>query len=300
MKLNIGRVYLPQQPCTAGRLKTLNCRQKMEKRGISIVKTGGDPFTKPHKVKVLVQRLGRWWQCLPRPAYKKVATFEFDFLELCRHRQAYTTLPAEFDLACLQKANARSGDALVKVVVTLTYGKVTLTEPVAEFLHRLGEEGPEGFVLRLNIKTEDQEPQDETEVPEAVKEQGKEENEAMEGKEKTEGKAPFIGRICHCLQCEPLWYWEALPVKPPTAMDTYVDILSAECTVMRNEGKVLLKEKRTCASELAALQAEMDRMEKELDRAEASWTSAGEEEAGDHLEGEFSLIDDELLELLGE
>ena len=65
-------------------------------------------------------------------------------------------------------------------------------------------------------------------------------------------------------------------------------------TVMRNEGKSLLKEKRTCASELATLQAEMDRMEKELDRAEVSWATAGEEEAGEHLEEEFSLIDDEL------
>ena len=226
----------------------------MEKRGISIVKTGGDPFTRPHKVKVLVQKLGRWWQCLPRPVYKKVATFEFEYLELCRHRQAYTTLPAEFDLACLQKANARSGDALVKVVVTLTYGKVTLTEPVAEFLHRLGEEGPEGFVLRLNIRNEDQEPQDEAEDGEEVKEPEKAQNEAVEGQGKTQKP---LGRVCHCLKCKPLWYFEALPVKPPTAMDTYVDIMTAECTVMRNEGKVLLKEKRTCASELAALQAEI-------------------------------------------
>ena len=265
----------------------------MQRHAICIVKTGGDPYTKPQKVKVGVQKLGRWWQCLPRPAFKKVATFEFEFSELWYRRQAYTTLPADFDLARLQNTKDRSEDALVKVVVTLTYRKVALTEPVAEFMRRLGEEEERGFVLRLNIKGEDQQPQDEAEGEEAVKGEEK----AVEGQGKAEGKAPWVGRTrhCECFQCgPPLWYlmkdWEPLPVKPPTAMDTYVDILSAECTVLRNEGKVLLKEKKSCTSELAALQAELDRMEKELDRAEASWASEGEAEAGE----EFSLIDGEL------
>ncbi|MPC26791.1 hypothetical protein E2C01_019941 [Portunus trituberculatus] len=271
----------------------------MQKRAICIVEASGAPDTKPQKVKVWVQKTGRWWQCLPRPVFKKVAAFRFHWLDLWHQQTAYTTLPAEFDLASLQKANARSGDALVKMVVTLSYGKATTTEPVAEFLRGLGEEGPRGFVLQLSIAQGDQQPKVKAEESEAVQEQ----------EEVEECEPPLVFRtsvLCKCEDCVlPFWrllraYEPRPPKPPPTAMDTYVDIMATECSLLRKEGQVLLKEKRSGKSELAALQAEMDRMEKELDRAEASLAGAGEAEAGEHLEEEFSLIDDELWELLGD
>ncbi|KAK8372560.1 hypothetical protein O3P69_017768 [Scylla paramamosain] len=284
--------------------------QEMYKRAVCVVETGGALDTKPLKVKVWLQKLGVWWRCLPRSCYKKVAAFGFHWEEVWHPRQAYISLPADMDVGRLQKASARSGDALVKMVVTHSCGKATTTTPVAEFVRRLGEEGPEGFVLQLSMasgNTEARKEQHTGDESEGVGGQGKAESEGTEGQGEAEGAAPWVGKTCKCPSCVlPFWgllrAWEPLPVKPPTAMDTYVDILAAECAVLKKEGEVLLKGKRSCTSELAALQAEMERMERELDRAEASWASVvtGEcdAEASEHLEGTdeegFSCRDEEL------
>lgn len=78
-------------------------------------------------------------------------------------------------------------------------------------------------------------------------------------------------------------------------MDTYVDILAVEYTVLKKEDDLLLMEKRRCVSELAALKAEMECMGRELDSAEASWASGVmgecEAETREHLQKDFSFRD---------
>ena len=251
--------------------------KEMVQRATCVVDLGGDPECMPHKVEVWVQRLGRWWRWLPRPCYKKVAVFGFDWKELRVARQAYTSLPADMDLARVVKASAKPGAALVKMVLKYTYGKAVTTTPAAEFLQRLGPKGPEGFVLQLSVGRTNTEAAQQEQDRNAAGKNG-------QGQGQAEGEARCVTKKwkCQCPSCVPMlpfWRlmracdWAPLPVKPPTAMDTYVDILSAECTTMKTEGDLLLKARRSCKSELAALMAEMDRMEREIDRAEDSWAS---------------------------
>ncbi|MPC57500.1 hypothetical protein E2C01_051481 [Portunus trituberculatus] len=185
MKLNTTWVHRPQHPYSAEGLKTpLSQSEEMQKSAICIVEAGGAPDAKPQRVKVYVQKLGRL---------------------------AYKTLPAEFDLACLQKASARSEDALVKMVVTLSYGKATTTIPVAEFMRRLGEE-----------------------------------TNSTREQEKVEEEAPWVSRIsvCKCSDCVlPFWpllrAWEPPLVKPRTEMDTNVDIRAVVGECKAETGKQL-------------------------------------------------------------
>lgn len=254
--------------------------------GVCVVEAGGALDTKPLKVKVSVQKLGRWWRWLPRPSYKKVAAFHFHWEEIFHTRKTYTSKQADMNMARLLKAKSRSGDALVKMAMTHSYGKVVAITTVTDFLRRLGKGQPDGFVFQLSMANKN------TKAPEEQHTQDK--SESMEGQGKVEAEAPWVGKTCKCPHCVlPFWEllraWEPLPVKPPTAMDTYVDILATECTVLKKEANVMLEEKRSCASELAALKAEMDRMERELDRAEASWANAvmeeSEEQTSVQLEG---------------
>lgn len=249
-----------------------------------VVEVGGAPEYKPYKVKVSVQKLGGWWRWVPWPSYKKVAVFGFHWEELWHPRQAYTSLPADIDVGRLQKACATSGDALVKIVVKDTYGKSVTTTPVAEFVRRLGEEEPAGFVLQLSVEgehyknTKAQQDQQE-DKSEGVQGQRNADSRGSEGQGKAQDNTPGEVTCPSCKielpfglvkkECD----WDPLAVEPPTVMDTYVDLLAAECTIMKKEGYMLLRGKRSYMSELAALQAEMDRMEREMDRAEASWAS---------------------------
>ena len=290
------------------------------KRGVCVVNVRGNPDAKPLKVKVWVQKLGRWWRCLPRPAYKKVAVFDFHWEEVWHRRMEYTSMPADIDVGRLQKASARSEDALVKMEVTYSYGKITHTTPVEEFVGRLREEEPRGLVLQVAIATEDYDWQGEQQQQarsEGVEGHGGEPHtEGTEGQGEADQQQPkWVGKISQ--DCSYPWWrimknrqLKPLPTKPPTKVETYVEIMTQECKVLRSEAKVALKGGRSCKSELAALMAEMDRMEQELDRAEASWASfvlggEGEGEVSEHLEEaqeeQFTLTDDELWrELFGD
>ncbi len=259
--------------------------EKTEMHGVCEVEAGDAPHAKPLKVKVSVQKRGWWWRCVPRASFKQVAVFPFHGEEYYMTTpKTYTSMPAAMDMGRLLKARHRSGDALVKIVLTHSQGKVVTFRPVADFMRRLGKGETEDFVLGLTIDDGN------TKAPE---QQHKQDDacETNERKGMVEEKTPWVGKMCpKCPLCTlPFWdllqAWEPLPVKPPTEMDTYVDILSAECTVLKTDARVLVKEKQSSVSELAALKAEMARMEQEMDRLEASWASDLMEEG----EGEPSL-----------
>ncbi|XP_063848824.1 uncharacterized protein LOC135093268 [Scylla paramamosain] len=264
-------------------MKTEN-PEKSEMHGVCVVDAGGAPYTKPHKVKVLVQKRGWWWRCVPLVACKQVVAFTFPWEKYCMSTcKTYISLPAPLDMGRLQEARRRSGDAVVKMVMTHTGGKVVTLTTVENFLRRLAWKEAEEVVLHLSIddghskEPPEQEAQNDT-------------CENSEHKEMEASEAPWVGKTCKCPRCVlPFWEllraWEPLPVKPPTVMDTYVGNLLAEGTVLKTETKMLEKDRKSCVSQLAALNAETAFMEQEMDRVEASWASDVMEEG----QGELSL-----------
>ncbi len=266
-------------------MKTVSA-DNSEMRGVCVVEAAGAPHTTPLKVKVAVQKSGWLWRCVPCASYKQVAAFTFHWEDTFTTRQTYTSLPAALDVGRLLTARQRSEEAVVKIVMKHNRGKVVTLTTVAEFLRRLGRGDNEDFVFGISIESENKKECEEQQAHETKQHT----HESNEGKGMADTKAPWVGRTCKCPNCVlPFWgllqAWEPLPVKPPTVMDTYVDILSTECTLMKKETDVLLKEKKTCASELAALKAEMARMESEMDRMEASWVN----DAMDEGQGAMSL-----------